>query len=393
MTKKYIPYGHQSVSDEDIEAVVNVLKSDWLTQGPTIEKFERTVAEYCNAKYAVAVNSGTAALHIACLAIGLGKNDILWTSTNSFLASANCGLYCEATVDFVDINPKTFNMDAIELEKKLALASKKNKLPKVVIPVHFAGQTCDMKKIAKLAKKYNFIIIEDACHALGGSYCNVKIGSCTLSDMTVFSFHPIKTITTGEGGMVVTNNKDLYDRMLRFRSHGITRDPNFMKNESHGPWYYEQIDLGYNYRITDIQAGLGISQMKRIDEFVKYRNQIADKYNELLKDLPVVSQTVHPDNYSAYHLYVIRLQSDKIKKTHKQVFEELRNAGIGINLNYIPIHIQPYYQKLGFKYGDFPEAEKYYKEAISLPVYYGLKKEDQDYVVDTLKNILGAVKK
>ncbi|MGR3176666.1 MAG: UDP-4-amino-4,6-dideoxy-N-acetyl-beta-L-altrosamine transaminase [Candidatus Anammoxibacter sp.] len=386
--ERFIPYGRQSITDDDIQAVVEVLKSDWLTQGPSVERFERAVADYCGAKYAVAVNSATSALHIACLVAELGPDDILWTSPNTFVASANCGLYCGAQVDFVDIDPKTYNMRVSELEKKLKEGGKEGKLPKVVIPVHFAGQSCEMSKIAALAKKYGFTVIEDASHAIGGRYLEKPVGDCEYSDMTVFSFHPVKIVTTGEGGMVLTNKKGLYERLIRLRSHGITRDPEFMEGESHGPWYYQQIELGFNYRMTDIQAALGTSQMKRLDEFVTRRNELAKRYYEKLKDLPVTLPWQHPDTYSAFHLYVVRLKLDEINKTHREIFELLRNSGIGVNLHYIPVHTQPYYQRLGFKEGEFPEAEKYYREAISLPMFPMLTNEEQDRVISTLIEIV-----
>lgn len=384
-----IPYARQNINEVDIKAVVEILQSDWLTQGPAIERFEKAVAEFTGAKYGVAVNSATSALHLACLAAGLKQGDYLWTSPNTFVASANCGLYCGSKVDFVDIHPQTFNLSIEELEDKLESAKRAGKLPKVVIPVHFAGQSCEMERIARLASEYNFEIIEDASHAIGGLYRNIPVGSCVYSAMTVFSFHPVKIITTGEGGMVLTNREDLYRKLLLLRSHGITRDPESMEKKPDGPWYYQQIDLGYNYRITDIQAALGYSQLGRIDEFIARRRYLAERYNRLLADLPLTTPWEHPDCKSAYHLYVVRLKLDEIKKTHRQVFEELRRAGIMVNLHYIPVHTQPYYQKIGFKQGDFPEAERYYREAVSLPMYYGLSDEEQDYVVDTLRTILG----
>lgn len=381
----FIPYARQSLSEEDISAVVKVLRSDWLTQGPAIEEFERSVADYCGARYAVAVNSATSALHIACLSIGLGPGDLLWTSPNTFVASANCGLYCGASVDFVDIDPLTGNMSADKLGQKLAEAEKKRRLPKVVIPVHFAGQSCEMDRIAALAGRYGFKIIEDASHAIGGGYQGKKIGASAFSDMTVFSFHPVKIITTGEGGMVVTNRKDLYERLTLLRSHGITRAPELMKGASHGPWYYQQVALGFNYRITDIQAALGRSQMNRLDEFVTRRNLLSDRYDRLLQDMPLRLPLRRPDAYSACHLYVMRLMEGG---GHLRVFNGLRASGIGVNLHYIPVHTQPYYLEMGFKDGDFPEAERHYKEAISLPMYYSLTDSEQDRVVETLGNIL-----
>ncbi len=385
---KVIPYAKQYIDKEDIQAVVEILQSDWLTQGPTIEIFEKTIADYCGVKYAVAVNSATSALHIACLAAGLGTGDSLWTSPNTFVASANCALYCGAKVDFVDIDSQTYNISTSELEKKLVRAKELNRLPKIVIPVHFAGQSCDMEKIASLSKKYGFASIEDASHAIGGRYKNTKIGSCKYSDMTVLSFHPVKIITTGEGGMVLTNRRDLYENLILLRSHGITRNPDLMTETSHGPWYYQQIDLGFNYRMTEIQAALGVSQMSRLNEFLTRRHKIADRYNKMLENLPLILPWQHPDSYSAFHLYVIRLQLDRIKKSHRQVFEELRNKHINVNLHYIPVHTQPYYQKMGFKKGDFPMAEQYYQEAISIPMYYSLKDNEQEYVVEKLHEVL-----
>lgn len=384
---KPIPYGRQSVSEQDIQSVIDVLRSEWLTQGPAIDQFEKAVADYCVTKYAVAVNSATSALHIACIAAGLGTGDRLWTSPNTFVASANCGLYCGADVDFVDVDPITYNLSADDLEEKLRKAERKGSFPKIVIPVHFAGQSCEMEKINALAKHYSFTVIEDASHAIGGRYRGNIIGSCAFSEMTVFSFHPVKIITTGEGGMVLTNRKDLYEKLIRLRSHGITRNPQLMEGESHGPWYYQQIDLGFNYRMTDIQAALGSSQMNRLDDFVKRRQSLAQRYNEGLEGLPIVLPWQHPDTFSAFHLYVVRLKLEEINKTHRQVFEELRNEGIGVNLHYIPVHTQPYYRRLGFKQGDFPEAERYYNEAISLPMYYDLKEEDQDIVIDKIKKV------
>lgn len=384
-----IPYARQSINETDIESVVKVLESDWLTQGPMIARFEKAVAGYCGVKFGVAVSSATAALHLACLAAGLGEGDLLWTSPNTFVASANCGLYCGAEVDFVDIDPRTYNMAVPKLAAKLEAAKRTGKLPKVVIPVHFAGQSCEMERIAQLALEYGFTIIEDASHAIGSKYRNRSVGSCEYAAMTVFSFHPVKIITSGEGGMILTNQKDLYQKLIRLRSHGITRDPELMEGEPDGPWYYQQLDLGYNYRITDLQAALGYSQLGRIDEFIRRRRYLAERYNQLLDDLPVVTPWEHPDCKSAFHLYVIRLKLDRIKKTHRQVFEELRQAGIMVNLHYIPVHTQPYYQKMGFKRGDFPEAERYYQEAISLPLYFGLSDAEQDYVVDKLREILG----
>ncbi|MHB1291231.1 MAG: UDP-4-amino-4,6-dideoxy-N-acetyl-beta-L-altrosamine transaminase, partial [Sulfuricella sp.] len=346
------------------------------------------VAHYCGAKYAVAVSSATAALHIACLAAGLKTGDVLWTSPNTFVASANCGLYCGARPDFVDIDLHTYNLSVDAMKEKLVRAEKHGRLPRVIIPVHFAGQPCDMDAIADLGKRYGFTVIEDASHAIGGHYRDTKVGSCAFSDMTVFSFHPVKIITTGEGGMVLTNRQDLYEKLVRLRSHGITRDPRFMEGESDGPWYYQQIELGFNYRITDILAGLGSSQMTRLDEFVARRHCLAERYDTLLRELPLALPWREPDTYSSFHLYVVRLRLDAIGKTHRQVFEELRQKGIGVNLHYIPVHTQPYYRRLGFKPGDFPQAEQYYREAISLPLYAGLSDSEQDSVVQALKEVL-----
>ena len=384
----YMPYGRQDINQQDIDAVVEVLHSDWLTQGKAIDLFEQTVADYCGVKYAIAVSSATAALHIACLAIGLGDQDYLWTSPNTFVASANCGLYCGAKIDFVDIDPNTYNLSIDELTHKLDKAERQGSLPKVLVPIHFAGQSCEMDKIAALSKQYGFQVIEDASHAIGSKYQNKAIGCCEYSDLAVFSFHPVKIITTGEGGMVLTNRADLYEKLLRLRSHGITRNPDLMQGESHGAWYYQQLELGFNYRMTDIQAALGASQMQRLDEFIARRQFLAERYNHLLKDLPITLPYQHPDTRSSWHLYVIRLHLDKISKTHRQVFEELRQANIGVNLHYIPVHTQPYYQNIGFKWGDFPKSETYYASAISIPLYYGLSKEDQNRVADNLREIL-----
>lgn len=388
MKESPIPYGRQSISEADIQAVVDVLRSDWLTQGPSIERFEQAVADYCGAAYAVAVNSATSALHIACLAAGLGEGDALWTSPNTFVASANCGLYCGAGVDFVDIDPASYNMSVDRLAEKLAAAKVAGKLPKVVIPVHFSGQPCEMERIGALAREYGFSVIEDASHAIGGKYRGEPIGNCRHSEMTVFSFHPVKIVTTAEGGMVLTNRKDLYEKLIRLRSHGITRDPALMEGESHGGWYYQQIELGFNYRITDLQAALGASQMTRLDEFVSARHRLAARYDELLAGLPVVTPWQHPDGYSGLHLYVIRLRLDRIARSHREVFEGLRARGILVNLHYIPVPSQPYYRRMGFREGDFPEAERYYAEAISLPMFATLTFEQQDRVVEALREAL-----
>lgn len=383
-----IPYGRQEITRADIDAVVEVLKSDFLTQGPVVPLFEKTVAEKVGAEYAVAVNSATSALHVACLALGLGPGDWLWTSPNTFVASANCGLYCGASVDFVDIDPQTYNMSAELLAQKLERAKKEGKLPKVVIPVHFAGQSCDMAAIHQLSKQYGFKIIEDASHAIGGMFQGEYIGNCHHSDIVVFSFHPVKIITTAEGGMAVTNDQSLANKMALLRSHGITRDPAQMTLEADGPWYYQQIDLGFNYRMTEMQAALGVSQMQRLDVYVARRHELAQRYDQLLAGWPVTTPWQHAGSYSAFHLYVIRLQLEKIKKTHGQAFEELRKRDIGVNLHYIPVHTQPYYQNMGFGKDDFPHAEKYYAEAISLPIYQSLSDSQQNEVVAALKRVL-----
>lgn len=384
-----IPYGRQDISQADIDAVVEVLKSDFLTQGPKVPLFESEVAKKVGAKHAIAVNSATSALHIACLALGVQSGDWVWTTPITFVASANCALYCGAQVDFVDIDPRTYNLSLKALEEKLIQAQKEGKLPKVLVLVHLCGQPCDMQAIHALSKKFGFKIIEDASHAIGGKYQGEYIGNGRYSDITIFSFHPVKIITTAEGGMALTNDDQLAASMNLYRSHGVTRDPAQMTHESEGPWYYQQISLGYNYRMTELQAALGVSQMTRLDEFVAHRHAIAARYNEWLKDLPVITPWQHPDSYSGSHLYVIRLRLDDIKLTHKQVFEALRERGIGVNLHYIPVHTQPYYQAQGFKCGDYPEAERYYSEAISLPMYQGLSVEEQETVVTQLKEVLG----
>ncbi|WP_288795727.1 UDP-4-amino-4,6-dideoxy-N-acetyl-beta-L-altrosamine transaminase [uncultured Megamonas sp.] len=378
-------YGKQNVNKVDIEAVVSVLQSDFLTQGPAIEKFEQYVAKYCGAKYAVAVTNATSALHIACLAAGLKKGDILWTTPITFTASANCGRYCGADIDFVDIDKKTYNISVEELEEKLINTDVK---PKVVVPVHFTGQSCDMEKMYRLAKQYNFKIIEDASHAIGGEYKGHKVGCCEFSDMVVFSFHPVKIVTTGEGGMVLTNNKDLYDKLILYRSHGITRNQDLMTKKSDGPWYYQQIDLGFNYRMTDIQAALGYSQMQRIDEFVTKRRYLVNRYNDLLKDLPLILPYQIDEANSSWHLYVVKIDFNKVNKAKVDIFKEMKNKGVCLNLHYIPVHTQPYYQSLGFKQGDFPNSEAYYKEVFTLPLYYDLSYEEQDYIVQCLKEVL-----
>lgn len=387
----HIPYGRQTISEGDVQAVLDVLRSDFITQGPAVERFERAVADYCLVNYTVAVNNATSALHIACLAANLGPGDTLWTSPNTFVASANCALYCGASADFVDIDPCTYNMSVVALEAKLIQARKAGILPKIVIPVHFSGQPCDMERIAYLGREYGFTIIEDASHAVGGKYRDKPIGNCRYSDMTVFSFHPVKIITTGEGGMVVTNNKNIYDRLLRLRSHGITRDPDLMEGESHGAWYYQQIELGFNYRMTDIQAALGASQMTRLDEFVMRRHEIARRYNNHLADLPLILPGQSSEGHSAFHLYVVRVDPKKTDVSRCQLFDALRSANIGVNVHYIPVHTQPYYQRLGFSEGMYPEAENYYKETISLPVFATMTEEQQDRVIAVVKSVFNEI--
>ncbi|WP_028834548.1 MULTISPECIES: UDP-4-amino-4,6-dideoxy-N-acetyl-beta-L-altrosamine transaminase [unclassified Pseudoalteromonas] len=383
-----IPYGKQEINQQDIDAVVEVLKSDFLTQGPQVPEFESALINATGANYALAVNSATSALHIACLALGLGQGDILWTTPITFVASANCGLYCGASVDFVDINPATYNLCPIALKEKLTQAKQQNALPKVLVAVHLCGQPCDMKAIHALSIEYGFKVIEDASHAIGGRYLDQPIGSCEYSDITVFSFHPVKIVTTAEGGAALTNNKDLANKMALYRSHGITRDEALMENTSHGGWYYEQVDLGFNYRMTELQAALGVSQISRLEEFVAARHKLAERYNDKLASLPIVLPYQLPNTYSGLHLYVIRLNLNEITKTHKQVFDELRENGIGVNLHYIPVHLQPYYQKLGFKLGDFPCAENYYSNAISLPMFPTMTNEQQEQVKAVLERIL-----
>lgn len=381
----HIPYGRQDISEADIQAVVDVLRSDYLTQGPTVPAFEKCIADYCGVQYAVAMNSATSALHIACLALGVGPNDLVWTSSITFVASANCALYCGAQIDFVDIDPHTYNMSLECLTVKLEQAEKRGILPKVLIPVHMAGQPCDMAGIYALAQRYGFKIIEDASHAIGGHYQGEPIGNCRFSDICIFSFHPVKIITTAEGGMATTRDSQLAKKMQLLRSHGITRDVNQMTHFPDGPWYYQQIELGFNYRMTDMQAALGLSQMRRLNEFIVERHDLAKRYDQLLCDMPVTTPWQHEHGYSGWHLYVIRLKIDKIGATHRQVFEVLRSAGIGVNLHYIPVYLQPYYKRLGFQVGYCPEAERYYAEAISLPMYYGLTVSQQDDVVAALR--------
>ncbi|MEI6269960.1 MAG: UDP-4-amino-4,6-dideoxy-N-acetyl-beta-L-altrosamine transaminase [Methylococcaceae bacterium] len=386
-----IPYGRQDINQADIDVVVAVLRSDYLTQGPAVPAFEKAVADHCGAQYAVAVNSATSALHIACLALGVGKSDAVWTTPITFVASANCALYCGATVDFVDIDPRTYNLSVERLAEKLIQAEKAGKLPKVVIPVHLCGQPCDMAGIYALSQQYGFKIIEDASHSIGGKYKDEPIGNGRYSDITVFSFHPVKIITTGEGGMAVTNDDRLNKKMRLYRSHGISSTPEDMQpRPPEEIWNYQQIDLGFNYRMTDIQAALGVSQLQRLDEFVTKRHNIAKRYDELLADMPVTTPWQQPGGYSGYHLYVIRLKLDEINKTQRQVYDALHAAEILVNLHYIPVYRQPYYEAMGFRAGYCPQAERYYSEALSIPLYPGLTEGQQDQVVAVIRKAVGA---
>ncbi len=392
-----IPYGRQEITQADIDAVVEVLRSDFLTQGPTVSRFEQAVAAKVNAKHAVAANSATSALHIACLALGLGKGDWLWTVPITFVASANCGRYCGAQVDFVDIDPVTWNMSVPALREKLAVARRLGRLPKVVVPVHLAGQPTEQEAIWALAQEYGFKVLEDASHAIGASRNDEMVGSCRWSHITIFSFHPVKIITTGEGGMALTNDSELAERMAMHRSHGIVRDRTRMRgygSDPEGdpasyhykaPWYYEQQFLGYNYRMTDIHAALGLSQFERLDAVVARRNALAARYDEALKDLPIRLPFVQSENRSAFHLYVVRIKGGATAKTHKQAFDELRQRNYGVQLHYVPVHLQPYYRNLGFNPGDYPEAEAYGESAISIPLYPSLTNQEQDRVIEAMK--------
>lgn len=381
----FIPYGRQDISDEDINEVIKVLRSDWLTQGPSIELFEKGLADYTGAKFSSVACNATAALHLACLAFGISKGDLVWTSPISFVASSNCALYCGATVDFVDIDPRTFNMCPDSLEEKLKLAASRNELPKLIIPVHIAGQSCDMRRISELAKRYDIKVLEDASHAVGGSYLDQKIGSCQYSDATVFSFHPVKIITTAEGGVVLSNDKDLIHKVNLYRTHGITKDKMDFVNNSKGDWYYEQQVLGFNYRLSDIHATLGLSQLKRLNEIISKRNEIAVKYNNAFLDVDKIQTPYIIENTtSSFHLYIINIpEQDK-----ERVFSGLRKKNIGVNLHYYPIHMHPYYKKLGFKEGLFPEAEKYWKKAISIPIFPTISTEDLNYSIASVKELL-----
>lgn len=381
----FIPYGRQHIDKQDIQIVIDVLQSDYLTQGPLVPKFEEKLKSFCQTKYAYVVCNATAALHLACLVLNVGKNDIVWTTPNTFVASANCALYCGAKIDFVDICPKTYNMSVEALENKLIKAAKNKKLPKVVIPVDFAGQSCNMRKIKELSDQYGFKIIEDASHAIGGKYLDQPIGNCQYSDITVFSFHPVKIITTGEGGALLTNHAHLAKKITLLRTHGVTRDVELIQNTNEGAWYYEQIDLGYNYRITDIQCALGISQLEKLANFVMKRHRIADRYHKLLQSFPIITPYQSNDSYSSFHLYPIQLHNSK---NRRHVFNHLRQKNIGVNVHYIPVYLQPYYKKMGFKNNYCEEAEKYYSNAMSLPIYPDLTEEQQNFIVSTLTEII-----
>jgi len=384
-----IPYGKQHIDSNDIDSVVKVLQSDFLTDGPEVPKFERAIQKLCGCDYAIAVNSATSALHIACLALDIGVDDTVWTSPISFVASANCALYCGAAIDFVDIDPKTYNLSAEALKIKLEHAKDNHQpLPMAIIVVHLSGQSCEMEKIHQLAQDYNFKIIEDASHAIGGFYNDQPIGNGRYSDITIFSFHPVKIITTAEGGVACTQNAELAQSMKLLRSHGITRDPKLMSSDKHGDWYYQQIKLGFNYRMNDLQAALGLSQLKKIQRFIQRRNAIAHQYDSRLAHLALQLPMQCSKSKSSRHLYIIRLKLDKISMSHKDVFDSLRASGIGVNLHYIPIHTQPFYQNLGFKNGDFPESELYYTEAMSIPLHPQMSDEDVNHVINTFENIL-----
>jgi UDP-4-amino-4,6-dideoxy-N-acetyl-beta-L-altrosamine transaminase len=387
MIERPIPYGHQDIDDADVQAVVDALRGEWLTQGPGAANFESRVAERCAAGHAVATNSGTSALHLACRALGVGPGDVVWTSPNTFVASSNCALYCGAKVDFVDIDPNTWNLDPDALRDRLVRTrSARQPLPKVVIPVHFAGQSCDMEAIAELGREFRYRIVEDASHALGGDYRAAPVGSCRYSDITVFSFHPVKIITTGEGGMALTNDAALAERMARLRSHGITRESAGMRDGSQGAWYYEQTDLGFNYRMTDLQAALGSSQLHRLDAFIGARRTLARRYRSELAGLPVRHPSEGSDARSSWHLYVIRVSASD----RGRLFESLRAQGIGVNVHYLPVHLQPYYQDLGFRAGDFPEAEAHGREALTLPLYPSMGEDDQGRVIRACLDWYGA---
>lgn len=388
MAVERIPYARQAIDESDIAAVQKVLASDWLTQGPAIPRFEAAVSQWCDNALATAVNSATSGLHLACLALGIGPGKTVWTSPNTFVASANSALYCGADIDFVDIDPVTYNISIDALTEKLQQAAIENRLPSALIAVHFSGQPCEMASIAELAKKYDFAVIEDASHALGAAYQGKPIGDCSWSDITVLSFHPVKIITTAEGGMVLTQNTKLHEKIQLLRSHGITRDESKMTQASAGPWYYEQIALGFNYRLTDLQAALGYSQLQRLASFIERRREIAGRYDRELNNLPLILPGQTTNAQSAWHLYVVQVDPARTDKSRLQLFNEMRSAGIDVNVHYIPVHTQPYYQALGFQRGDFPVVEAYYANAVSLPMYVGLSEEQQTKVIRGLGRIL-----
>jgi UDP-4-amino-4,6-dideoxy-N-acetyl-beta-L-altrosamine transaminase len=384
-----IPYGRQHISQDDIDAVIDVLKSDFLTQGPAVANLEKDFAKFCGAKYAVAVNSATSGLHIGAMALGLEEGGLLWTSPITFVATANAGRYCGADVDFVDIDPDTMNISVDALGEKLIAAKKAGRLPDIVVPVHFSGYSCDMKAIHDLAKEYGFRVMEDAAHSVGASCEGLRVGACQFSDLAVFSTHPVKIITSGEGGVITTNDEGLYQKLIRLRTHGITKDQDLMRHDPHGPWYFEQHELGYNYRMSDIHAALGRSQLKKADQFVAKRRALAANYHDMLKPLPLDLPLAQSLDQSSWHLYVVRLKPDKISRSQTEVFSAMRQHGIGVNLHYIPVHLHPYYQEYGFKQGDFPLSEAYYATAMSIPLFSAMTDEDQNKVVSTLAEVLG----
>jgi len=383
-----IPYARQSISKQDLDAVAKVLQSDYLTQGPVVPAFEEAVADLVGAKYAVAGNSATSMLHVANLALGVTAGDLVWTSPISFVASANCALYCGAEIDFVDIDSETFNMSPVALAAKLEIAKKSNRLPKVIVPVHMGGQSCDMQSIGSLAQQYGIKVIEDASHAIGGSYNSQRIGNCAYSDITIFSFHPVKIITSGEGGMATTQDEGLAHAMRRLRSHGITRNESEFEFSNDGPWYYEQQELGLNYRLTDIAAALGLSQLQRIDTFINQRNAIAVRYNEAFASTVIKAPQIASNSISAFHLYIARYDFDDLNVTRVQLFQKMKDAGVLLNLHYIPIYRQPYFAKMGFDPKTFPNAERYYEQAFSIPMYADLSETNQDTVISSLLNVL-----
>ena len=382
-----INYGKHYISEEDITSVTEVLKSDWLTQGPKVPEFEKSLSEYTGSKYVSLVNSATSALHLGCLALGLGEGDWLWTSPISFVASANCALYCGANIDFVDINLDTYNIDIDILNQKLLIAEREDKLPKVIVLVHMCGSSIDTKAVYELSKKFHFKIIEDASHAVGAKYRDLPVGSCKYSDICVFSFHPVKIITSAEGGAILTNSPEIDNRVKSYRSHGITKDVEKFKNSSEGPWYYEQHSLGFNYRMNDLQAGLGLSQLQRLDSITLKRNDLANIYKEMLEGLPIEFQKIIDHSFSSYHLLSIRIKTDQVQQKKKYLFESLLRMGIGVNLHYIPIYRQPYYSQFGFNYKNFPNAEKYYDQAITLPLYPNLSSSDLNFICQSFRSL------